>query len=113
MHVAPVQLQHSNWENGVSMGGTFDIDWIRRYDLPFQDTEGLYNPLNENKPVKICRDGQDLPNDLGERLIQLVEDGAEVNGIPRPKKPSKWLAALSGLSVCVSLCRGVLESASL
>ena len=71
------------------MGGTFDIEWIRRYNLPFQDTEGLYNPLNEGKPVKICRDGQDLPNELGERLIQLMEDAAEAHGIPRPRKPSE------------------------
>lgn len=82
-------LQHSNWENGISMGGTFDIEWIRRYDLPFQETEGLYNPLNEGKPVKISRDGQDLPMDIGNALVQLIEDGAEAASIPRPKKPSK------------------------
>ena len=77
------------------MGGTFDIEWIRRYDLPFQETEGLYNPLNENKPVKISRDGQDLPMDLGITLVQRMEEGAEAAGIPRPKKPSA-----SALCVC-------------
>lgn len=52
--------------------------------MPFTETEQLRNPLNEDKPVKISRDGQELPPDLGEALVQLFEEGAERNGIPRP-----------------------------
>ncbi len=66
------------------MGGTFDIEWIRRYDLPFQETEGLYNPLNENKPIKISRDGQELPLALGLKLTRMFDERADADGVPRP-----------------------------
>eukprot|EP00891_Asterochloris_glomerata_P001052 jgi/Astpho2/1052/gw1.00017.23.1_t len=41
---------------------------VRPFNLGFQQTEHLHNPLNEGKPVKICRDGQELPPDLGAQL---------------------------------------------
>jgi hypothetical protein len=36
-------------------GNTFGIQWQRVFDMQFHATEHLRNPLNENKPVKICR----------------------------------------------------------
>ena len=76
----------TQWEGiqNQALGSSFDVDWRRLYDLPFTETEHLHNPLNEDKPVKISRDGQELPPDLGEALVQLFEEGAERNGIPRP-----------------------------
>ena len=70
------------------MGGTFRVVWLRRFDLPFGATEHLSNPLNEGKPVKICRDGQELPPDVGEALVALIEDGADAAGVPRPSRPA-------------------------
>lgn len=70
------------------MGGTFRVVWLRRFDLPFGATEHLTNPLNEGKPVKICRDGQELPPDVGEALVALIEDGADAAGVPRPSRPA-------------------------
>lgn len=52
--------------------------------MPFSETEFLKNPLNEDKPVKISRDGQELPPDIGQELIRLFEEGAERAGVPRP-----------------------------
>ena len=57
---------------------------VRPFNLGFQQTEHLHNPLNEGKPVKICRDGQELPPDLGAQLCQLIEDAADKAGVPRP-----------------------------
>ena len=76
----------TQWEGiqNQALGSSFDVAWRRLYDLPFTETEHLHNPLNEDKPVKISRDGQELPPDLGEALVQLFEEGAERNGIPRP-----------------------------
>ena len=51
------------------------------YDLPFGATEHLANPLNEGKPDKIGRDGQELPADVGEALVKLME--AVVHARPR------------------------------
>ena len=60
---------------------------VRPFNLGFQQTEHLHNPLNEGKPVKICRDGQELPPDLGAQLCQLIEDAADKAGVPRPGTP--------------------------
>lgn len=35
------------------------------YDIPYGDTTHLINPLNEHRPIKISRDGQELPRDIG------------------------------------------------
>jgi len=33
----------------------------------------MSNPLNENKSVKVSRDGQELPNDVGRQICQMVD----------------------------------------
>lgn len=45
-------------EGANPWGGTFHVEWLRLYDLPFQKTVHLKNPLNSFKPVKISRDCQ-------------------------------------------------------
>ena len=39
-------------------GGGFAVEWLAMHDLPFTQVEHLHNPLNEDLPVKISRDGQ-------------------------------------------------------
>lgn len=81
------QGTRNQWEGATqNLGLNFNIEWQRRYELPFQETEALRNPLNEDKPVKISRDGQELPPDIGEALVQLFEEGAERTGVPRPAR---------------------------
>ena len=41
-----------------ALSGVFKLDWINRRDLPFTKTQHLHNSWNDNKPVKIGRDGQ-------------------------------------------------------
>lgn len=48
-------------------------------DLSYGLLGNLTNPLNEDKPVKMCRDGQELPADLGEKLVKLFNE--------RPERP--------------------------
>ena len=43
-----------------ALGGVFKIDWICRKDLSFSKVIHLNNPWNDNKPVKIGRDGQEI-----------------------------------------------------
>lgn len=71
------------------MSNSFNVDWVRRYDLPFRSTEGLTNPLNENKPVKISRDGQELPSPLGLQLCNMFDQEADAAGVPKPAPPSE------------------------
>ncbi|GBG71620.1 hypothetical protein CBR_g9036 [Chara braunii] len=70
-------LWSENGEGGSPWGGTFSVEWIRLFDLPFQKTLHLKNPLNHWKPVKISRDCQELTADIGEALCALIDEGAE------------------------------------
>ncbi len=56
------------------LGKAFRIRWESALSLPFSKTESIRNPLNENKPVKVCRDGQELPENVGDELIQAFKD---------------------------------------
>jgi hypothetical protein len=91
------------WEGGAAVGGTFRVVWLRRYDLPFGATEHLANPLNEGKPVKVCRDGQELPAELGEALVALIEAGADAAGVPRPARPLGAAPARGCVLACGAL----------
>ncbi|KAG7557506.1 YTH domain [Arabidopsis suecica] len=54
-------------------GRSFKVKWLRLSELPFQKTLHLKNPLNDYKPVKISRDCQELPEDIGEALCELLD----------------------------------------
>lgn len=55
------------------LGGLFRLQWLKVHSLPFRATEHLTNPWNENKPVKVARDCQELPPDLGYQLCSLID----------------------------------------
>jgi len=54
-------------------GRAFDVHWLRLDDLDFAEVSGLINPWNENKSVKISRDGQELPNSVGRQLCEMID----------------------------------------
>eukprot|EP00854_Cymbomonas_tetramitiformis_P014707 gene14707-17381_t len=58
-----------DWCGDVGVGGSFKIRWQSLYDLPFRETGHLTNPLNENKVVKISRDGQEMAEEVGDKLL--------------------------------------------
>jgi len=65
-------------DGGAHFGGVFKVEWITLYDLPFSETLHIRNPLNNNKPVKISRDGQELSHEIGEQLCTLFDEGATI-----------------------------------
>jgi len=73
-----------------ALGGVFKIDWICREDLVFQKVGHLYNPWNENKPVKIGRDGQEIEPSVAENLCKLfvTDNGIDMTPILRRSKES-------------------------
>ncbi|XP_057812098.1 uncharacterized protein LOC131026290 [Salvia miltiorrhiza] len=60
-------------------GRSFKVKWLRLHDLPFQRTLHLKNPWNEFKPVKISRDCQELPGDIGAALCELLDEGDDMD----------------------------------
>ncbi|XP_035383083.1 3'-5' RNA helicase YTHDC2 isoform X2 [Electrophorus electricus] len=53
------------------LGGVFNVEWIRKDNLPFPLTHQVLNPWNDNKRVQISRDGQELEPQAGAQLVQL------------------------------------------
>lgn len=43
--------------NVRALGSVFRVQWLNRSDLPFSNAMGLFNRWNNDKPVKIARDG--------------------------------------------------------
>ncbi|CAG8581135.1 166_t:CDS:2, partial [Paraglomus occultum] len=69
-------VEHASWTrvSESSLGGNFRVRWQKIGNLPFEKTVHIRNPWNENKPVKISRDGQELPVSVGEKLCQLFDE---------------------------------------
>ena len=65
----------------------FEVEWISQCNLPFSEMRMLSNSLNENKPVTISRDGQELPADVGERVCEMFNElGFTENRSKRAKR---------------------------
>ncbi|XP_053209082.1 YTH domain-containing protein 1-like isoform X2 [Panonychus citri] len=67
----PIQWVLPPGLSAKALGGIFSLDWICRKELSFAKTLHLFNPLNEGKPVKIARDGQEIDPRVGEELCRL------------------------------------------
>ncbi|KAK4742766.1 hypothetical protein SAY87_000767 [Trapa incisa] len=64
-----------NWKyaHGTAhYGRNFSVKWLKLCELSFQKTRHLRNPYNENLPVKISRDCQELEPSIGEQLASLL-----------------------------------------
>ncbi|CAN1812823.1 30-kDa cleavage and polyadenylation specificity factor 30 [Linum perenne] len=64
-----------NWkyQHGTAhYGRNFSVKWLKLCELSFHKTRHLRNPYNENLPVKISRDCQELEPSIGEQLASLL-----------------------------------------
>ncbi len=58
----------------------------------------MTNPWNEDKPLKMCRDGQELPMDIGEMLIKMFHErdeqplGRHMQAGVVTKRCGRWLS---------------------
>ena len=64
-----------------TLGHPFRIEWLSIERLPFHRARGLRNPWNQNREVKIARDGTEIEPLVGRRLINLFH-------IPEATAPS-------------------------
>lgn len=54
-----------------SLGHPFEIEWLSTVKLPFHRARGLRNLWNQNREVKIARDGTEIEPSVGRKLINL------------------------------------------
>lgn len=54
-----------------SWGKPFRVEWMSTSRVPFYRTRGLRNSWNANREVKIARDGTELEETVGKRLVQM------------------------------------------
>ena len=67
-----------------SWGKPFNVQWISTTKVPFYRTRGLRNSWNGNREVKIARDGTEVEETLGKRLLQMFRRLGEES---TPDKP--------------------------
>ncbi|KAJ8338689.1 hypothetical protein SKAU_G00354750 [Synaphobranchus kaupii] len=86
--IGPEQCQ--DW-GFTGLGGVFKVEWIHKESLPFQLSQQLFNPWNDNKKVQISRDGQELEPQAGGQLLQLWDrlsgKQLEVDSVPLGSRP--------------------------
>jgi hypothetical protein len=56
----------------AQFGRNFRLRWLKLCELSFTKTRHLRNPYNENLPVKVARDCQELEPSVGEQLVALM-----------------------------------------
>ncbi|GAB4829400.1 30-kDa cleavage and polyadenylation specificity factor 30 [Ancistrocladus abbreviatus] len=64
-----------NWKHAhgtAHYGRNFSVKWLKLCELSFHKTRHLRNPYNENLPVKISRDCQELEPSIGQQLASLL-----------------------------------------
>uniref|UniRef100_A0A182SSA3 YTH domain-containing protein n=1 Tax=Anopheles maculatus TaxID=74869 RepID=A0A182SSA3_9DIPT len=69
-----------------ALGGVIKIDWVCKKELPFTSTSHLYNAWNDDKPVKIGRDGQEIEPKVAEELCRLFTEDTSIDMTPILKK---------------------------
>ena len=82
-----MQMQpKAQWEGQSLIGNTFRVEWQRRHDVAMMTCNHLKNPWNDNQPVRIARDGQEMPSDIGEQIVDAIESSAKANGVMGPRE---------------------------
>lgn len=57
----------------------FRVHWIKQCSSPFGHAAHIKNPQNDDLPVMRCRDGQELPSSVGERLCRFLWQQSSVD----------------------------------
>ncbi|GIY23791.1 3'-5' RNA helicase YTHDC2 [Caerostris extrusa] len=58
--------------SAANLGTCYQVEWLKKANIPFQSTRHLQNAWNENRKVQISRDGQELEPSVGESLCRLI-----------------------------------------
>lgn len=57
----------------------FKVYWLNKQVVSFEKFDDITNELNDNLPVKISRDGQELSTEAGTKICQVLDE--EIGGV--------------------------------
>lgn len=61
------------------LSANFRVHWIKQCTVPLAQADHIKNPQNDDLPVRRCRDGQELPSSVGERLCRFLWQQVETD----------------------------------
>ena len=100
-----LQRDRRDWEGRLAVGSSFEVEWQRRYDLVMRSCDHLVNPWNENKPVRIARDGQEMPASIGKQLVDAIEQAAVADHVVKPRMSPSLPQSMLQACLCLSIAR--------
>lgn len=65
----PSWIKSLHWETSPP----FRVEWLSTTDVAFRLIGHLQNPLNNNLPVLVGKDGQEIEEECGRRLLREME----------------------------------------
>ena len=66
----PSWVRHLHWPTTAP----FRLRWIVKGETPYRAVGSLKNPLNENLAIFVGRDGQEIPEELGLQLCDIIDE---------------------------------------
>lgn len=64
-------------QDGHVRSRPFKVEWLSVRKVTFQRTKGIRNPWNNNKEVKVARDGTELETEVGKKIVALFNESHE------------------------------------
>ena len=80
-----------------SLGHPFKIEWISTEKVPFHLARGLRNPWNQNREVKIARDGTEIEPSVGRKLVNLFHSDPQRTLAPYHGPPQRFQSENPGI----------------
>lgn len=72
-------------DGGVEVWGTpFRVDWVKTTRLPFHRVRHLRNPWNQDREIKVSRDGTEVEPEVGRLLMLAWENAGSGMGMGSP-----------------------------
>ncbi|KAG1660840.1 hypothetical protein FOA52_008951 [Chlamydomonas sp. UWO 241] len=73
-------------EPGRLLGPACGVEWRCLYDLAASELRGLTNSMDGGRPLLAGKDGGELPESMGAKVVAMLDEQAADAGVPPPKK---------------------------
>ncbi|KAL6774274.1 ATG12 [Auxenochlorella protothecoides x Auxenochlorella symbiontica] len=88
----PLPGQTVPWEGDRDLAPPCALEWFFRHDVPFAEAEHIRNMMDDGRPVRSGKNGQEVDPAAGAALAALLEGAARAAGAAAPPLPSAPLS---------------------